>query len=117
MSSFDVRAFSPLGACVLRRKLRVRIPTDRAFAGADTYSVEFVSCAMVVPAQTEISKSKSWEELFFSFILKGAGNKFHNYLHCQINLRKHCIIDIQLNRNKNNYSPCNYVCHTGLCLA
>lgn len=35
---------------------------------------------MVVPAQTEILKSKSWEELFFLSIMKEDSNKFHNSL-------------------------------------
>lgn len=58
----------------------MRIPTNRVFAGADTETVEFVSCVMLVLAQAEISKTKSWEELFFLLFLKGDGNKFHNAL-------------------------------------
>jgi len=35
MSLLDVTDFNPLGMCVFRRKLRVRIPTNGAFTGAD----------------------------------------------------------------------------------
>lgn len=78
MSNLDVRAFTLLGVCVFRRKLRVRIATDRVFTGVDTETLEFFNCVMVILAHTEISKSRT--ELLFLLFLKGNGNKFHNSL-------------------------------------